>query len=181
MGTGSPTPWTTTTTTTGPGIIIDALPLDPRDWRDTDGDGIGDFEDRDADGDGVNNDQDEFPRDAREWTDTDGDGLGDNLDTDDDNDGLPDATDPQPLEGVRGDQLVFSRWFTSDGRYEPHWPTFPAAFVHPRRPAMFVYPRSSRRCAVLSVHQPGRRRLSAHDRQNGTRKIVSFGAPAGAV
>ncbi|MYD87553.1 MAG: hypothetical protein F4023_10945 [Acidobacteria bacterium] len=120
--------------------LIDALPLDPRDWRDTDGDGIGDFEDRDADGDGVDNDQDEFSLDAGEWTDTDGDGIGDNLDSDDDNDGVPDATDTQPLEGVRGDQLLFSQWFNSDGRSDPDWPMFPRAFVHPRRPTMFVYP-----------------------------------------
>ncbi|MYC33294.1 MAG: hypothetical protein F4X64_08970, partial [Chloroflexi bacterium] len=118
--------------------LIDALPLDPRDWRDTDGDGIGDFEDRDADGDGVSNDQDAFALNAGEWTDTDGDGIGDNLDGDDDNDGLPDASDPQPLEGVRGDQLRFAEWFSTDGRFRSDWAL--TAFVHPRRPVTFVYP-----------------------------------------
>ncbi len=122
--------------------FVDALPLDPRGHRDTDGDGIGDFEDRDADGDGVSNDQDEFSLNAREWTDTDGDGIGDNLDGDDDNDGLPDAKDPQPLEGVSGDGLRFSEWFSTDGRFHPGWPTAPTASVHPRRPATFVYPDS---------------------------------------
>ena len=121
--------------------LIDALPLDPRDWRDTDRDGIGDFEDRDADGDGVSNDQDEFPLDPGEWTDTDGDGIGDKLDGDDDNDGLPDAKDPHPLEGVRGEQLRFSEWFSTDGRFRP-LQTPPTAFVHARKPATFMYPDS---------------------------------------
>ena len=122
--------------------LIDALPLDPRGHRDTDGDGIGDFEDSDADGDGVSNDQDEFSLNAREWTDSDGDGIGDNLDGDDDNDGLPDATDTQPLQGVRGDQLQFSKWYSTDGRFQPALPMIPTALVHPRRPATFVYPDS---------------------------------------
>ena len=120
--------------------VIDALPLDPRDWRDTDSDGIGDFEDRDADGDGVNNDQDAFSLDAREWSDGDGDGIGDNLDQDDDNDGLPDTADSQPLEGVGGDQLSYHEW--SSARYSGLSRTFPSAFVHTGRPAMFVYPDS---------------------------------------
>jgi hypothetical protein len=35
----------------------DAFPRDPKEWRDTDGDGIGDNADSDADGDGYSNDE----------------------------------------------------------------------------------------------------------------------------
>ena len=50
---------------------------DPNEWRDTDGDEVGD-------------NADAFPYDANEWADTDGDGTGDQADTDDDNDELAD-------------------------------------------------------------------------------------------
>jgi len=48
-------------------------------YRDSDADGIWDFED-DSDGDGVFDNIDAFPNDPTEWTDTDGDGVGDNTD-----------------------------------------------------------------------------------------------------
>ena len=41
--------------------------LDPTEWRDTDGDGIGDNSDPDIDGDGVPNELDAFPYDAKRW------------------------------------------------------------------------------------------------------------------
>ena len=80
----------------------DHLPLDPTEWLDTDGDGIGDNADTDDDGDGIpdveelklglnplvadydgdgyNDSVDAFPKDPTEWEDTDGDGTGDNSD-----------------------------------------------------------------------------------------------------
>lgn len=53
---------------------------DPGEWRDLDGDGIGDNADRDDDNDGVYDAEDAFPRDPGEWADADGDGIGDNGD-----------------------------------------------------------------------------------------------------
>ncbi len=67
----------------GDGIVdlADAFPRDPTDWRDRDGDGIGDVADPDADGDGVADEDDRFPFDPSEWEDLDGDGIGDNIDS----------------------------------------------------------------------------------------------------
>ena len=66
----------------GDGIVdvADAVPDDPADWVDWDGDGIGDNADSDDDGDGVADTDDPFPRDATEWVDADQDGIGDNAD-----------------------------------------------------------------------------------------------------
>ena len=80
----------------------DQLPLDPTEWLDTDGDGIGNNADTDDDGDGIpdeeeiklgydpldadydddgyNDSVDAFPKDPTECCDTDGDGTGDNSD-----------------------------------------------------------------------------------------------------
>ncbi len=82
--------------------VNDAFPLDPYEWLDTDGDGIGNNADLDDDGDGVldldeielgldpliadfdgdgyNDSIDAFPDDPDEWLDSDGDGVGDNSD-----------------------------------------------------------------------------------------------------
>ena len=68
----------------------DAFPLNERECKDSDGDGVGDESDFDDDNDGVSDDQDAFPLDPNETTDTDGDGIGDNVDTDKNNDGFPD-------------------------------------------------------------------------------------------
>ena len=97
----------------------DAFPLDPAEWADGDGDGIGDNGDadddgdgvvdesdafpldpaewEDADNDGVGDNRDAFPNDPADWLDTDGDGIGDNADTDDDGDGTEDIADDCPL------------------------------------------------------------------------------------
>ncbi|WP_166260723.1 malectin domain-containing carbohydrate-binding protein [Marinobacter salicampi] len=66
----------------GDGVVDseDAFPFDPAEWKDTDGDGIGDNSDPDRDGDGVLNEEDVFPDDSTEWADSDGDGVGDNAD-----------------------------------------------------------------------------------------------------
>ena len=66
----------------GDGIVdeADALPDDPTEWVDFDGDGIGDNADPDDDGDGVADADDAFPYDATEWDDADQDGVGDNAD-----------------------------------------------------------------------------------------------------
>jgi len=63
----------------GDGVIdaADAFPLDPSEWRDTDGDGVGDANDPDIDGDGVANASDAFPQDPLWSVDADGDGIGD--------------------------------------------------------------------------------------------------------
>ena len=70
--------------TDGDGIVdvADALPDDPSEWVDFDGDGIGDGADTDIDGDGVADTEDPFPLDPAEWEDTDQDGIGDNADED---------------------------------------------------------------------------------------------------
>ena len=69
--------------------------------RDTDGDGVPDFEDLDSDGDGIpdaieagDNDMTTPPRD------TDDDGLPDFIDVDSDNDRLPDAVEDPDGDGV---------------------------------------------------------------------------------
>lgn len=74
----------------------DKFPDDPNEWRDTDGDGIGDNADKDIDGDGHENHVDKFPFDAKEWLDSDNDGIGDNADKDRDNDGVNDDKDTFP-------------------------------------------------------------------------------------
>ena len=70
--------------TDGDGIVdeADALPDDPADWVDFDGDGVGDVADPDDDNDGVADADDPFPFDATEWEDADRDGIGDNADDD---------------------------------------------------------------------------------------------------
>jgi len=70
---------------------VDDFPLDPSEWRDADGDGIGnnadpdddndgieDEFDTDADNDGYDNTIDMFPNDPLFWIDSDGDSVGDN-------------------------------------------------------------------------------------------------------
>ena len=69
---------------------VDPFPLDPKETKDSDKDGVGDNADEDDDNDGVLDEEDDFPLDPDEWQDTDEDGVGDNLDMDDDNDGLLD-------------------------------------------------------------------------------------------
>ena len=66
----------------GDGIVDpgDALPEDPSEYTDADGDGIGDNADTDDDNDGVADHEDAFPTDPDEWADADGDGIGDNVD-----------------------------------------------------------------------------------------------------
>ena len=68
----------------GDGIVdaADALPDDPQDWLDVDGDGIGDNADPDDDNDGTDDVDDAFPLDPGEWADADRDGIGDNADED---------------------------------------------------------------------------------------------------
>ena len=68
----------------GDGFVdpLDALPADPREWFDSDGDGEGDNVDPDDDNDGVPDAEDAFPLDAGEWADADDDGVGDNRDED---------------------------------------------------------------------------------------------------
>ena len=70
--------------TDGDGFVDpgDAFPGDPREWADTDGDGIGDNADEDNDNDGVPDREDAFPYEPAEWKDLDGDGIGDNADAD---------------------------------------------------------------------------------------------------
>ena len=66
----------------GDGIVDpgDALPDDPAEYIDSDGDGVGNNADADDDNDGVADGEDAFPVDPAEWADADGDGIGDNAD-----------------------------------------------------------------------------------------------------
>lgn len=79
----------------------DAFPLDPREWSDLDGDGIGDNADPDTDGDGVPDVQEialgynPLSRDSVP-PDRDGDGISDAFDSDRDGDGFGDAMDMFP-------------------------------------------------------------------------------------
>jgi len=74
----------------GDGVIdsSDAFPNNPDEWRDTDGDGIGDASDPDIDGDGIDNAADAFPQDPLWSVDSDGDGIGDASDLFPDDPGL---------------------------------------------------------------------------------------------
>jgi hypothetical protein len=85
----------------------DAFADDPNEWKDTDGDGIGDNADKDLDGDGIDNAVDVFPADGKEWKDSDHDGIGDNADKDRDGDGIDDKKDAFPDDP--------SEWKDSDG------------------------------------------------------------------
>ena len=87
----------------------DAFAEDAAEWRDTDGNGIGNAADPDDDGDGVDDDDDAFPLDASEAVDTDGDGVGDNADVfpedatetaDADGDGVGDNADAFPEDAT---------------------------------------------------------------------------------
>lgn len=124
----------------GAADVIDAAPLDPREWLDSDGDGIGDFADSDADGDGIENALDAFPRHPREWKDFDGDGIGDNLDSDDDGDGLPDSADIELQRGTSVATLAFRE--LDEGYYgwaEREWPILYAQ-NHLAMPVGYLYP-----------------------------------------
>ena len=76
----------------------DAFPLDPTEWRDTDGDGTGDNADTDDDDDGqLDVDETACGSDPLDKTslspDFDGDHSPDCVDSDDDNDGVADTDD----------------------------------------------------------------------------------------
>ena len=81
----------------------DAFPLDPNEWADNDGDGIGNNADTDDDNDGQS-DVDEAacgsdPLDAGSLSaDNDGDSSPDCVDPDDDNDGVADTVDNCPVD-----------------------------------------------------------------------------------
>ena len=81
----------------------DAFPIDPNEWSDTDGDGIGNNADGDDDGDGwgdsTESDCDSDPVNVEvSPEDTDGDGACDIQDPDDDGDGVADENDAFPLD-----------------------------------------------------------------------------------
>ena len=83
----------------------DAFPNDFTEWKDSDGDGIGDNQDLDDDNDGYNDTEDSFPNDASEQEDNDLDGIGNNADLDDDNDGYNDTEDKDPFHDIA---LIFN-------------------------------------------------------------------------
>ena len=78
----------------------DDFPNNPKEWKDSDQDGIGDNKDSDDDNDGYNDTEDLFPNNAAEYNDNDLDGIGDNEDLDDDNDGYNDNVDIDPLHDI---------------------------------------------------------------------------------
>ncbi len=88
--------------TDGDGVedSVDAFPLDPLEWLDTDGDGIGNNSDPDDDNDGFEDSVEVIagtnPLDVLSFPiDTDGDGIIDILDPDDDNDGFTDELEDE--------------------------------------------------------------------------------------
>ena len=83
---------------------VDDLPDDPAEWRDTDGDGIGNNGDTDDDGDGVADADDFLPLDGSESADADGDGVGDNADAFPND---PDETSDADGDGVGDNSDVF--------------------------------------------------------------------------
>jgi hypothetical protein len=114
----------------------DLFPLDARESKDTDHDGIGDNSDSDDDNDGVSDAQDLFPTDPTESKDSDRDGIGNSKDSfpfdpketmDSDQDGLGDNDDPNdqnkgPIpniqitnpEGVVGQAITFNALRSTD-------------------------------------------------------------------
>lgn len=121
----------------GDGIpdYADAFINDPLEWRDIDGDGLGDNTDPsfiDSDQDGYNDEFDAFPNDPTQFSDRDGDGYGDNpegnnpdrfpddstewVDADGDNVGDNADYDPTDPDVVRDPMAVFNSWGTP-----PNW------------------------------------------------------------
>jgi predicted nucleic acid-binding Zn-ribbon protein len=103
----------------GDGVVDrdDAFPNNPVDYKDTDGDGMGNSIDDDDDGDGTPDVRDAFPLNKNEWMDTDGDGTGDNADSDDDNDGVADNKDAfpkNPREYMDSDSDGIGDWLDPD-------------------------------------------------------------------
>ena len=96
---------------------LDALPFDPTETLDTDGDSIGNNADDDDDGDGVLDDQDPAPLnpdifDSAVYAalDTDGDGIINKYDADDDSDGILDSLDIDPSLQEMNSKLSISPW-----------------------------------------------------------------------
>ena len=109
----------------------DAFINDPLEWKDIDGDGIGDNSDPsfiDSDEDGYVDEQDDLPEDPTQFQDSDGDGYGDNpegnnpdkfpddstewVDTDGDLVGDNADYDPNNPDIVRSPLAVFDGWGT---------------------------------------------------------------------
>ena len=68
----------------------DSFPDNPKEWIDSDGDGLGNNFDVDDDNDNCLDNIDEFPLNPNECYDADNDGVGDNEDLDDNNDSFDD-------------------------------------------------------------------------------------------
>jgi len=107
--------------TDGDGVpdATDAFPADATEWRDTDGNGVGDNADTDDDGDGVADAIDRFPLDALWSADADNDGIGDAADLFDgdpalaydfDGDGIGDFAD----DDADGDGVSLEDAFPAD-------------------------------------------------------------------
>ncbi len=85
--------------------IVDAFPKNAKQWKDSDGDGVGDNNNTTAT---IDPKGDKFPTNPSEWADNDDDTIGDNRDPDDDNDGIPDsieisyALNPQVADSAAG-------------------------------------------------------------------------------
>jgi gliding motility-associated-like protein len=111
--------------------FIDAYPLDPDKFWDTDEDGTADNYDNNIDGDDSKNSEDQVPYDNREVNDKDQNGIGDTVDftgkyEDTDRDGL---TNFYELEVSNTDPL---NWDT-DGDGVPDGPKYPHADVSSNR------------------------------------------------
>lgn len=80
--------------------LYDMFPNDPKEYWDSDGDGIGDFSDDDIDGDNISNSNDSMPYDPDpNSSDFDKDGIPDSIDNDDDNDWRLDFDEALIIDG----------------------------------------------------------------------------------
>ncbi|MCK4969918.1 MAG: hypothetical protein KAS77_05305, partial [Thermoplasmata archaeon] len=93
----------------GYGDLNDDFPDNPSEFRDTDGDFIGDNMDLDDDNDGVLDIDDAFPYDPMDWADSDGDGIGDNREWLDGKElRVTSTTETTLYYDIDGDKVVYS-------------------------------------------------------------------------
>jgi len=117
----------------------DAFSLDPTEWADFDGDGLGDNADPDDDNDGIWDVDDAFPYDAAYRDDTDGDGLPDAWESA----YFLDPTDPRDAY-LDPDQDGYLNWEEFLSGTDPNDPERVAQVLFADKPATLIPGRSGR-------------------------------------